>query len=139
MIDTGTQITIGNLALRDKLLRRRRGKVEKVIGTGVTGTSVEFEIAQIDELRLGPVILRNVPMAFADVPPLEVFGLSGSPALLLGSDLLENFRRVSLDFKARKARFQLRRCDTQAVVIGTMQSASRTRLSSSGEAAVCGR
>jgi hypothetical protein len=32
---------------------------------------------------------------------------------LLGTDILENFRRVSLDFKARKARFQLRRCAPQ--------------------------
>jgi hypothetical protein len=87
----------------------------------------------IGELRLGSVILRNVPMAFADVPPFEVFGLADKPALLLGTDLLETFRRVSLDFRARKVRFQLRRC-RQGVSISTAPSASLTRLSTRGEA-----
>jgi hypothetical protein len=106
VIDTGSQITIGNLALRDKLLRRNRHKFQTVTATGVTGKTLPLQLAQIDELRLGRVTLRNVPMAFADVPPFEVFGLSDRPALLLGTDLLETFRRVSLDFRARRVRFQ---------------------------------
>jgi hypothetical protein len=137
VIDTGSQITIGNLALRDKLVRRRRDKLETISATGVTGKTVKLQFAQIAELRLGPVTLRNVPMAFADVPPFEVFGLSDRPALLLGTDLLETFRRVSLDFRARKVRFQLRRCKSQSVSIST--SSSLTRLSSTGAAEVCGR
>lgn len=139
VIDTGTQITIGNLALRDKLIRRSRGKFETVAVTGVTGKTVDVQIAHIPELRLGAVTLRNVPMAFADVPPFKVFGLSDQPALLLGTDLLETFRRVSLDFRARKVRFQLRRCTTQGVAISTSRSSSLTRLSSTGAAGVCGR
>jgi hypothetical protein len=138
VIDTGSQITIGNLALRDKLVRRRRNKLQTVVATGVTGKNVELQIAEIAELRLGPVILRNVPIAFADVPPFEAFGLSDRPALFLGTDLLESFRRVSLDFRARKVRFQLRRCTTQKIAIGTWTSSS-TRLSSTGAAEVCGR
>jgi hypothetical protein len=139
VIDTGSQITIGNFALRDKLVRRKRGVMQTVTATGVTGTSVDLQVAQIAELRIGSVILRNVPMAFADVPPFAVFGLSGKPALLIGSDLLEVFRRVSLDFRARKVRFQLRRCAAQSVAISTWQSSSMTRLSSTGGAEVCGR
>jgi hypothetical protein len=137
VIDTGSQITIGNLALRDKLLRHHVGKFKTVTATGVTGTSVNLELAQIGELRLGSVTLRNVPMAFADVPPFKVFGLADSPALLLGTDLLETFRRVSLDFRARKVRFQLRRC-RQGVAISTSPSASLMRLSSDSEQA-CAR
>jgi hypothetical protein len=78
-------------------------------------------------------------MAFADVPPFKVFGLSGQPALLLGTDLLETFRRVSLDFTARKVRFQLRRCTTQGFSINIVGSSARTQLSSTGEVEVCGR
>jgi hypothetical protein len=139
VIDTGSQITIGNFALRDKLLRRRRGKVQTIMATSVTGATMDLQVTQIEELQLGSVILRNVPMAFADVLPFKMFGLSDRPALLLGTDLLETFRRVSLDFRARKVRFQLRRCATQAVMIGTFESATRTRLSSSGSPEVCGR
>ena len=137
VIDTGSQVTIGNLALRDKLLRRKRGKFQTVNATGVTGTTVELQVALIGELRLGPVILRNVPMAFADVPPFEVFGLKEKPALFLGTDLLETFRRVSLDFRARKVRFQLRRCAYSAG--SAWHSTWMTRVSSSGGSEVCGR
>jgi hypothetical protein len=118
VVDTGSEVTIGNSALRDKLLRRHT-KLDKVTAIGVTGTKMELLIGRIPELRLGSVTLTDVPIAFADVPPFEVFGLAGRPALLLGTDLLGNFRRVSLDFRARKVRFQLRRCTTQGIVIST--------------------
>ena len=119
VIDTGTQITIGNLALRDKLIRKNREKFVTVPVIGVTGATAELQLAKIAELRLGPVVLNDVPMAFADVPPFKMFGISDQPALLLGTDLLESFRRISLDFRARKVRFQLRRCKSQGIVVAT--------------------
>jgi hypothetical protein len=140
VIDTGSQITIGNLALRDKLIRRNRGKFGTITGIGVTGKSVEMQVATIGELRLGSVILANVPIAFADVPPFKAFGLVERPALFLGTDLLETFRRVSLDFKTRKVRFQLRRCTAQNVAIWTSPwLSSMTRLSSTGAPELCAR
>jgi predicted aspartyl protease len=139
VIDTGSEVTIGNLALRDKLIRRIRDRFWKVPMIGVTGKTVEIELARIDELRLGPITLSDVPIAFADVPPFTVFGLSDEPALLLGTDILETFRRVSLDFRARKVRFQLKRCRSDSVVISTSPSNSLTRLSSGGAVEVCNR
>ena len=119
IVDTGTQITVGNIALRDKLLRKRRAQVRTLEMIGVTGESMKIQLAIIDELQLGPVLLRDIPIAFADLPPFKTFGLADQPALLLGTDILENFKRVSLDFRARKVRFQLRRCTTEGVVIST--------------------
>jgi predicted aspartyl protease len=127
VIDTGSEITIGNLALRDRLMRRYGEKFTTIAVTGVTGVTVNLQVVRIAELRLGPVQLRDVPIAFADVPPFAVFGLSEQPALLLGTDLLSNFRRVALDFGARKVRFQLRRCGTSSIIVGT--SSALTRLS----------
>jgi predicted aspartyl protease len=118
VVDTGSEITIGNTALRDKLLRRG-AKFWDVEAIGVTGSKMTLHLAKIDELQLGPVTLQEVPIAFADVPPFELFGLSNEPALLLGTDLLETFSRVSLDFRARKVRFQLRRCREDGFVIST--------------------
>jgi len=112
-------------ALRNEIIRRRSGKFEKVLVTGVTGVTVEMEIARVREIRLGSVILRDVPIAFADVPPFEVFGMTEKPSLLLGTDLMETFRRISLDFKARKVRFQLRRCTLTGVQLRTSKSFSR--------------
>jgi hypothetical protein len=138
VIDTGAEISIGNVALRDKLLRRGRDRFWTVDAIGVTGVTIKLQLATVGELQLGPVVLRDVPIAFADVPPFELFGLSNGPALLLGTDVLETFRRVSLDFKARKVRFQLRRCDA-GVVISTSPTSSFTRVTSTGGPEVCGR
>jgi predicted aspartyl protease len=137
VIDTGSEITIGNLALRDKLLRHNRDKFVTVTAIGVTGEEAKLNLAKIGELELGPITLRDVPIAFADVPPFKMFGLSDQPALLLGTDILENFRRVSLDFRARKVRFQLKRCE-DAIIISTSPTASFTRMTSLAGAAVCG-
>jgi predicted aspartyl protease len=139
VVDTGSEITIGNLALRDRLIRGNRDKFVTIPVTGVTGVTVNLELAKVNELRLGSVTLRDVPIAFAEVPPFALFGLSGEPALLLGTDLLETFRRVSLDFRARKVRFQLRRCGTTGVTISTSSDFWSTHLSSGDNAEVCAR
>jgi predicted aspartyl protease len=138
VIDTGSQVTIGNLALRDKLIKGNRDKFLTIPVTDVTGAKADVQLARIAELRLGPIVLRDVPIAFADIPPFRLFGLAGEPALLLGTDILQTFRRVSLDFRARKVRFQLRRCSTEGVLIVTMDT-KITRLSSTGGLDVCAR
>ena len=139
VIDTGSEITIGNLALRDKLIRGNRRSFITIPVTGVTGVTINLQLAVVGELRLGSVTLRDVPIAFADVPPFAMFGLSKEPSLLLGTDLLETFRRVSLDFRARKVRFQLRRCGSTGVTISTSSSFWSTRLSSGDNMEVCRR
>lgn len=125
VIDTGTEVTIGNSALRDVLWRRSPKSFKTVEIIGVTGARAEIEFAKIPRLKLGPVTFQDVAIAFADVPPFEVFGLSEQPSLLLGTDLMENFRRVSLDFKERKVRFQLKKCSASRATIRTTRTMSR--------------
>ena len=141
VIDTGSEVTIGNSALREKLIGRHNVKFWNAEVTGVTGVTIPIQMTTIARLQLGPVTLEDVPIAFADVPPFEMFGLSDQPALLLGTDLLEKFRRVSLDFRARKVRFQLRQCKEQGVIIHTgSDTINITRLySTNGSAEVCQR
>ncbi|MBO6525571.1 retroviral-like aspartic protease family protein [Erythrobacter sp.] len=127
VVDTGSEITIGNVALRDKLALRRTSDLRKIKVYGVTGKELELDFLVVRELKLGPVLLRNVPIAFADIPPFEVFGLADQPSLLLGTDLMENFRRVSLDFKDRKVRFQLRKCNRSLIQLRTTTIASRIK------------
>jgi len=138
IIDTGSEITIGNLALRDQLIRGNRDKFLTVPVIGVTGSVAKLQVARIGELQLGPVTLNDVPMAFADVPPFAMFGLAHEPALLLGTDILDNFRRISLDFRSRKVRFQLRHCEDEVVINTDPDSATRLR-SSVGHPEVCQR
>ena len=136
VIDTGSEITIGNLALRNLLFRGNANKFVTIPVTDVTGAKVMVQLARIGELQVGSVTLRDLPMAFADVPPFKIFGLSDQPALLLGTDVLQNFRRVSLDFRARKVRFQLRRCGEEVLVNSFVDAV--TRLSAIEGQNVCG-
>jgi len=131
VIDTGAELTIGNLALRDRLVRRRQ-KFQQVKALGVTGKEIELQVAVIPELQIGGIIIRNLPVAFADLPPFHVFGIADEPALFLGTDVLENFRKVSLDFQARKVRFQLKRCSIAGILIQTSPVYGSTRLASVG-------
>ncbi len=129
VIDTGTEISIGNAALKDLLFRRTRSRDRLTVGiAGVTGKPADLEVVIVRELQLGPVKVYNVPIAFADVPPFRVFGLDETPALLLGTDLMEHFRKVSLDFGARKVRFQLKKCERQRIELRAHTSfASRVK------------
>jgi predicted aspartyl protease len=123
VIDTGSEITVGNSALKNQLARRN--KLQDIEVTGVTGVTIKMPILRLAEVRVGPVMIRNVPIAFFDVPPFTVFGLDDQPAILLGTDLMENFRRISLDFRHRKVRFQLKRCASTSVTVRTTGFASR--------------
>ena len=138
VIDTGSELTIGNTALRNQLFHRRHREVQRVEVIGVTGAKVSLELLVVDELKVGGIVLSNVPVAFADVPPFDVFALSDHPALLLGTDLMENFRKVSLDFRARKVRFQLRRCKDEGIIVSTTHAMSRLA-PERGNDAVCRR
>lgn len=136
VVDTGSELTIGNNLLRSHLQRRYGDRFTKVEVIGVTGATMTLDMIRVAELKLGPVELQNVEIAFADIPPFTVFGMTDRPALLLGTDLMETFRRVSLDFRARKVRFQLRRCEAQGIMVSTStDTVSRLRLASGGEAA----
>ncbi|HWI85995.1 MAG TPA: aspartyl protease family protein, partial [Sphingomonas sp.] len=109
VIDTGTEITVGNDALRERLMRhRRRFPLIKTTLMSVTGDETPADLISVPEIRIGDLTLRDVTIAFADVPPFKLFGLDKEPAILLGTDILQSFRRVSLDFRRRKVRFTLR-------------------------------
>jgi predicted aspartyl protease len=110
IIDSGAQYTVGNSALRDRLMRNRRNpRTEPVTLIGVTGNTMTADYAVTPEMQIGGVTVRNLPIAFSDVHPFRQFGLSDRPAMLLGMDVLRGFARVSLDFEEKKVSFQLRR------------------------------
>jgi len=109
IIDSGTEVTVANSALRRRILGNRRNRDARTIElVSVTGQSATADFLVVPSLKLGGVTLTNVPIAFADTPPFAVFGLDKQPAILLGTDVLTAFRRVSLDFRNRKVRFVLK-------------------------------
>ena len=132
IIDTGSEISIGNAKLRDALMLKNPRQFQTITVVGVTGTPAELQLIRVSQLKLGSITLRDVPIAFADIPPFAVFGIDDQPSLLLGTDVMETFRRVQLDFRERRVRFQLRKC-AQVVRISTTGNYA-SRLSTDNEA-----
>jgi len=108
VIDTGSEVTMGNLALQARLFSRARPP-RPIVLTSVTGQTLTANLSTLSSIRIGGVDIGNVAVAFADAPPFRLFGLEKQPAMLIGTDVLEAFRRVALDFRGRRVRFTLRR------------------------------
>ncbi len=110
ILDTGTSVSMGNAALRRKVMRKA-GPSQPVSLTGVTGETVVADYTTIDRVSVGSLTLGDLPVAFTkiDAPPFRQFGLSERPAMLLGMDVLQLFRRVDIDFANREVRLALPR------------------------------
>ena len=108
MLDTGSHYSIGNLALRDKLLRKKRAPdLLTATLTSVTGGTLIGEVGRIGSVALGRVNLTEVPVIFADASPFAELGMQDKPALLLGISALRVFDRVAIDFGRGKVDFLL--------------------------------
>jgi predicted aspartyl protease len=105
VVDTGSMVTLGNLVLRDKLVRRKRAQAETIDIVDVVGHTIQGQYARISDIRLGSTHIQGATIAFSDAHAFDRFGLSGKPSMLLGMDLLRGFRRVSIDFRNRTVSF----------------------------------
>ncbi|MHA6718285.1 retroviral-like aspartic protease family protein [Sphingomonas sp. RS6] len=132
VLDTGSQVTMGNSALRRRI-GNRLGKVQPIRLTSVTGDTATADYTTVPDLRVGPIMFGSMPVAFADVEPFKRFGLTKRPALLLGMDAMRSFRRVEIDFANREVRFLVPRDtpshgpDWRAPLIPGSQGASSTK------------
>nr|WP_243845664.1 aspartyl protease family protein [Sphingomonas aerolata] len=110
IIDTGSSVSMGNAALRRKLLRKPV-RSQSIALTGVTGQTVMADYSTIDRVMIGSLTITSLPIALTavDAPPFRQFGLADRPAILLGMDALTLFRRVDIDFANREVRLALPR------------------------------
>ena len=107
IVDTGSQVTIGNLALQRSMARRMRQFTQSAVIESVTGEKMTAQVATINELQLDGLYLSDLSVAFADAHIFKQLGLEGRPALLLGMNAMRAFDRISIDFAAKKVRFVL--------------------------------
>jgi predicted aspartyl protease len=108
MLDTGSLYSVGNLALRDKLVAKKRAPdMLTALLTSVTGGTLTGQVGQIQSVRLGRVNLNRVPVIFADASPFAELGMQDKPALMLGISALRIFDRVAIDFGRGKVDFLL--------------------------------
>jgi predicted aspartyl protease len=108
IIDTGSQVTIGNSALQRSLMKRRTWEVpDGVTIESVTGEKLSAKVANLKQLELGGLRIDDLAVAFADAHIFKQLDLKNQPALLLGMNAMRAFDRISIDFESKKVRFVL--------------------------------
>jgi len=114
ILDTGSDITVGNEALRRELTKRGQlGFIRKVRLLTTTGQVMRIDYTVIQSAQFGPVRIRNLPIAFSTVEPFQQLGLSNRPAMLLGMDALRAFGEVAVDFRRKQVHFAARQTSRQ--------------------------
>jgi hypothetical protein len=107
-LDSGSQVTVGNRALRDAVVRAvpdfgvRLAPVPLISATGQTAMG---EFAPLPTLRLGGMAVNQVIGIFAELHIFELWKLADRPAILIGVDVLRHFRDVTLDFGRKQVVF----------------------------------
>jgi hypothetical protein len=108
-IDSGAQMSVGNRALL-KVIKARGGRrglqTLTTVLHGATGDEVTCEVAPVDELRVGGVSFTHFLMAFADLHTFDLWSLKNEPAVMIGTDFLNLFGRVEIDFSESLVRFR---------------------------------
>jgi predicted aspartyl protease len=108
IVDTGSQVTIGNSALQRALMKKRLWTAPNAVEIeSVTGEKLSAKVSEISKLELGEVRIENLAVAFADAHIFKQLNLRSQPALLLGMNAMRAFDRISIDFQSKKVRFVL--------------------------------
>lgn len=106
IIDTGAQMSIGSLALREQIRAKR---AQEVTTTDVNGVSMTGEMQVVRSLDLHGLRLVDVPLTFADTPAFEALGIGDKPVLSIGMQHLRMFDRVAIDFSKQRVLFDVPR------------------------------
>jgi len=108
VLDTGSDVCIGNIAMKDKLEKhhaiKTAGEVELL---SVTGEKLHGSYSIVRRLKMGGVTLSNVVVVFADARIFQDLNLNDRPAVLLGMNAMRAFKKVSIDFEHKKFRVML--------------------------------
>lgn len=109
LLDSGSTTTVGNLALLRAAQERKAilGAIFEIQLRSATGQNLPGRLAVLNRLTLGKMTLMNVPVVVAPVHTFDYWGLANEPAILIGSDILQKFETVALDFKRREVRFRI--------------------------------
>jgi predicted aspartyl protease len=108
-IDTGAEVSVGNVKLLEALMDISPTylKLETVPLTGITGGIVQGNITTVNRVHLNALIFDGCNIVIADLQIFKLWGLSDTPALLIGMNFLRQFSRVSIDYGRKELRFEL--------------------------------
>jgi predicted aspartyl protease len=109
LIDSGSQMSIGNAALRRRLgpqPENVRPPVRVALVT-VAGERFYGDLLYLPFMRLGGLRLGNVPVVFTEMHVFQLWDLTRTPTIILGMDLLTEFNEVAMDYGRATVRFDV--------------------------------
>jgi hypothetical protein len=112
IIDTGSQSTVGNLALRNALVSRRSREQPTVDQLqGVTDDIQEGEGHSTPPIEFGPIEIHTRRMTFADAHIFQYWHMTSEPALLIGMDALGTLDTLIIDYRRHELQLRMREGD----------------------------
>jgi predicted aspartyl protease len=109
LIDSGAQTTVGNLALR-QALARRRGERDQY-NDAVIGVTEDIQAAtrvRIPSIVAGELIVRNAEIMFSDLHIFDHWQLNSRPALIIGMDVLGALDTLVIDYRRNELQIKVR-------------------------------
>jgi predicted aspartyl protease len=118
IVDTGAQATIGNLALRDALMRHRpQNDVHEEI-VGVTLDVQSGDNMPAPDIDFGHMQVKGAHITFGDMYLFQHWQLTDEPTLMLGMDLLGSFDALVIDYNRHELQIRPRDMDQSGISMG---------------------
>jgi len=98
IIDTGSERTLGNIALQKALFSHHSDSAKPTKVYGATAHIVSGELDVAPTIDFGSVKMAKVTLVFGDLHIFQVWGLTERPALIIGMDVLGTVAGLGIDF-----------------------------------------
>jgi predicted aspartyl protease len=108
IIDTGAQGTVGNLMLRDALMRHPPRNVAHEDIIGVTLDVQGGDNIPMPDIDFGHLTVHGVRVTFGDMYLFQHWKLTDQPTLTIGMDLLGSFDVLIIDYGRHELQIRLR-------------------------------
>jgi hypothetical protein len=119
-IDTGSERTLGNPALRDALKLRTRTGTEALVTSvyGATEQAERGEIWQAPTVFIDTMRINDVQVVYGDFHIFKVWEMQDTPAMIVGMDVLGTVGSLGIDFKNEDVYFTSSRTNTTTFTPG---------------------
>ena len=113
IIDTGGQVSIANLALRNALERRRReqdkqaDRIEDVTKTFMPADSVQSPTIEIAVQNGKTIQISNDRLMFADMAIFQRWKLNSEPTVLIGMNTLGQLDMLIIDYQRKELQIRM--------------------------------
>jgi predicted aspartyl protease len=110
VVDTGGERTLGNLALKNALAKRKGG-LNEVHSTHVYGATMDIHKGEFyfaPPIKIGPATLTDVAVIYGDFHVFKVWGFEDKPVMLLGMDVLGVLDQLVIDYRRKELHVRTR-------------------------------